>query len=110
MVRFSHDPFGSFGSAIYGVNTPELQMADNDYATALLVDKICPQHVRQQHPNLHRRKTTHKMAPTTSVQTAAIFPGRTVRETRCRRLHPLCDAEHSSDDRGNSRAREPGRS
>lgn len=39
-VRFSHDHFGSFGSAIYGVNTPELQMADNDYATALLVDKI----------------------------------------------------------------------
>ena len=40
LVRFSHDHFGNFGSAIYGVNTPELQMADNDYATALLVDKI----------------------------------------------------------------------
>jgi hypothetical protein len=40
LVRFSHDHFGSFGTAIYGVNTPELQMADNDYATALLVDKI----------------------------------------------------------------------
>jgi DNA-binding beta-propeller fold protein YncE len=40
LVRFSHDHFGNFGTAIYGVNTPELQMADNDYATALLVDKI----------------------------------------------------------------------
>jgi DNA-binding beta-propeller fold protein YncE len=40
LVRFSHDHFGSFGAAIYGVNTPELQMADNDYATALLIDKI----------------------------------------------------------------------
>ena len=40
LVRFSHDHFGSFGSAIYGVNTPELQMADNVYATALLIDKI----------------------------------------------------------------------
>jgi DNA-binding beta-propeller fold protein YncE len=40
LVRFSHDHFGSFGAAIYGVNTPELQMADNDYAVALLVDKI----------------------------------------------------------------------
>lgn len=40
LVRLSHDHFGSFGSAIYGVNTPELQMADNDYATALLIDKI----------------------------------------------------------------------
>jgi YVTN family beta-propeller protein len=40
LVRLPHDHFGSFGSAIYGVNTPELQMADNDYAVALLVDKI----------------------------------------------------------------------
>ena len=40
LVRFSHDHFGSFGTAIDGVNTPELQMADNDYAVALLVDKI----------------------------------------------------------------------
>jgi DNA-binding beta-propeller fold protein YncE len=40
LVRFSHDHFGSFGTAIDGVNTPEIQMADNDYATALLVDKI----------------------------------------------------------------------
>ncbi len=40
LIRFSHDHFGSFGSAIDGVNTPELQMADNDYAVALLVDKI----------------------------------------------------------------------
>jgi len=40
LVRFSHDHFGSFGSAIYGVNTPELQAADNDYAVGLLVGKI----------------------------------------------------------------------
>jgi YVTN family beta-propeller protein len=40
LVRFPHDHFGSFGSAIDGVNTPELQMADNDYAVGLLVEKI----------------------------------------------------------------------
>ena len=40
LVRFSHDHFGSFSQAIDGVNTPELQMADNDYAVGLLVDKI----------------------------------------------------------------------
>ena len=39
-VRFMHDHFGEFGAAIDGVNTPELQMADNDYAIGLLVDKI----------------------------------------------------------------------
>jgi DNA-binding beta-propeller fold protein YncE len=40
LVRFSHDHFGSFGAAINGVNTPELQAADNDYAVGLLIDRI----------------------------------------------------------------------
>jgi hypothetical protein len=35
-----NDHTGAFGTAIDGVNTPELQQADNDYAVALLIDKI----------------------------------------------------------------------
>jgi len=40
LVRFMHDHTGNFDTAIDGVNTPELQQADNDYATGLLVQKI----------------------------------------------------------------------
>jgi DNA-binding beta-propeller fold protein YncE len=40
LVRFPHDHFGSFGTALYGVNTPGLQMADNDYAVGMLAEKI----------------------------------------------------------------------
>ena len=40
LVRFMHDHTGNFGTAIAGVNTPELQEADNDYAVALLVQTI----------------------------------------------------------------------
>jgi YVTN family beta-propeller protein len=40
MVRFMEDHMGSFATAIDGVNTPEAQQADNDYAVGLLVDKI----------------------------------------------------------------------
>jgi DNA-binding beta-propeller fold protein YncE len=40
LVRFMHDHTGSFREAILGVNTPELQVADNDYAVGLLVEKI----------------------------------------------------------------------
>jgi DNA-binding beta-propeller fold protein YncE len=36
----SHDHTGSFGSALGGVNTPELQQADNDYAVGLLVQTV----------------------------------------------------------------------
>lgn len=39
-VRFMHDHTGDFATAIDGVNTPETQIADNDYATGLLIEKI----------------------------------------------------------------------
>jgi DNA-binding beta-propeller fold protein YncE len=48
LVRFMHDhtgnyvagPGGAPPAAIDGVNTPELQVADNDYAVGLLIQKI----------------------------------------------------------------------
>jgi len=40
LVRFMHDHTGDFSDAILGVNTPELQVADNDYAVGLLAEKI----------------------------------------------------------------------
>jgi DNA-binding beta-propeller fold protein YncE len=40
LLRLNHDHFGSFGSASFGVNTPELQIADNDYSVGLVAEKI----------------------------------------------------------------------
>jgi hypothetical protein len=40
LVRLMHDHTGSFATAIDGVNTPELQQSDNDYAVGLLVQTI----------------------------------------------------------------------
>jgi YVTN family beta-propeller protein len=39
-VRLPHDHFGNFSTAIDGVNTVETQMADNDYAVGLLIEKV----------------------------------------------------------------------
>ena len=39
-VRLMHDHTGNFSTAIAGVNTPELDVADNDYAVGLLVQQI----------------------------------------------------------------------
>ena len=39
-VRVMHDHTGSFGAAIDGVNTPEIQTADNDYAVGRIVDAV----------------------------------------------------------------------
>jgi len=40
LVRLPHDHFGSFSKADDGVNTVETQMADNDYALGMLVEKV----------------------------------------------------------------------
>jgi DNA-binding beta-propeller fold protein YncE len=40
LVRLAHDHFGDFATALYGINTPALQIADNDYALGLLVEKV----------------------------------------------------------------------
>jgi DNA-binding beta-propeller fold protein YncE len=39
-VRVMHDHTGNFGVAIDGVNTPEIQTADNDYAVGRIVDTV----------------------------------------------------------------------
>ncbi len=40
LVRISHDHMGSFGTALAGVNTPETEQADCDYAVGLLVEAV----------------------------------------------------------------------
>lgn len=40
LMRLSHDHFGDFKEAVDGVNTVETEMADNDYALGLVVERI----------------------------------------------------------------------
>jgi len=40
LVRIDHDHFGDFDEAIDGVNTPDRQMADNDYALGRIVETV----------------------------------------------------------------------
>ncbi len=40
LLRFPHDHTGNFSIALAGVNTPELDEADNDYAVGLVAQKI----------------------------------------------------------------------
>jgi len=40
LIRMEHDHFGNFGDALAGLNTPELQIADDDYAVGLLVEAV----------------------------------------------------------------------
>jgi YVTN family beta-propeller protein len=40
LVRFMEDHMGTFKKAIDGINTPERQQADNDYAVGRLVEKV----------------------------------------------------------------------
>jgi DNA-binding beta-propeller fold protein YncE len=40
LLRLPHDHTGNFGTALAGVNTPQLQVADNDYAVGLVAQKV----------------------------------------------------------------------
>jgi DNA-binding beta-propeller fold protein YncE len=40
LIRLGNDHFGAFAKAIDGVNTPETQMADNDYALGDIVETV----------------------------------------------------------------------
>jgi YVTN family beta-propeller protein len=40
LVRFMHDHEGDFSTAIDGINTPEKQTADNDYAVGKLIEQV----------------------------------------------------------------------
>ena len=40
LLRIDHDHFGDFDEAIDGVNTPDRQMADNDYALGRIVEAV----------------------------------------------------------------------
>jgi DNA-binding beta-propeller fold protein YncE len=40
LMRIDHDHFGNFDEAIDGVNTPDRQMADNDYALGRIVETV----------------------------------------------------------------------
>jgi DNA-binding beta-propeller fold protein YncE len=40
LLRLAHDHFGDFGSALYGLNTPAMQIADNDYAVGQVAEKL----------------------------------------------------------------------
>jgi len=40
LIRLMHDHTGNFNTAIDGVNTPELMVADNDYAVGLVIQKV----------------------------------------------------------------------
>ena len=40
LTRLAHDHTGNFGKGIDGVNTVETEMADNDYAVGLVIQKI----------------------------------------------------------------------
>jgi len=40
LIRLGNDHFGAFAQSIDGVNTPETQMADNDYALGLILETV----------------------------------------------------------------------
>jgi DNA-binding beta-propeller fold protein YncE len=107
MIRgLSHDHTGSFGSALGGVNTPELQQADNDYAVGLLVQAVAHSPYAKDtliviieddcqdgadHVNSHRA-TTYLVGP--YVKQHAVVSTRYSQPSVLRTIEDILDTEH----------------
>jgi DNA-binding beta-propeller fold protein YncE len=107
MLRgLSHDHTGSFSSALGGVNTPEIQQADNDYAVGLLVQAVAKSPYAKNtliivieddsqdgadHVNSHRA-TTYFVGP--YVKTHAVVSTRYSQPNVLRTIEDILGTEH----------------
>jgi len=107
MIRgLSHDHTGSFSSALGGVNTPEIQQADNDYAVGLLVQAVAHSPYAKNtliiiieddsqdgadHVNSHRA-TTYFVGP--YVKTHAVVSTRYSQPNVLRTIEDILGTEH----------------
>lgn len=78
------DHTGNFATAIDGVNTPELQQADNDYAVGLLIQKIAESKYKDDTLIFIIEDDALRTAPTTfhSHRTVAFVAGADVKKAR----------------------------
>ena len=58
LVRLPHDHFGAFRGSIDGVETPDTQMADHDYALGMLVASLSRSRFLGEHPRHRHSRTT----------------------------------------------------
>jgi hypothetical protein len=106
LVRFGVDHTGGFNSALDNVNTPERQVADNDYAVGLLVDKVAHSPYKNStliciveddaqngadHVDAHR-STAYIVGP--YVKHGAVISNRYTTVNMVRTLEDLVGAEH----------------
>ena len=107
MIRgLSHDHTGNFAQALGGVNTPELQQADNDYAVGLLVQAVANSPYAKNtliiiieddsqdgadHVNSHRA-TTYFVGP--YVKKHAVVSTRYSQPNVLRTIEDIFDTEH----------------
>lgn len=104
LVRIMHDHTGNFGTAIAGVNTPEIQTADNDYAVGRIVEKVSRSPRYKDNTLIFIVEDDAQDGPD-RCPTQHRVRRRGVREARSRRFAKIHHRKHDQHDRANSRDR-----
>jgi YVTN family beta-propeller protein len=94
LVRLPHDHTGDFATALYGVNTPELQQADNDYAVGRLVQKVATSRMPARH-SFSSSRTIPRTAGPRGCQPQRGLHRRPFREAGRNRVHALQHGQFS---------------
>ena len=100
LLRLPHDHTGSFKQGLDGLNSVETELADNDYAVGLIVQKVAQSPLRQGHPDLRRRGRRPGRPRPRRRPPLRRLRRRALRETRRGGLAPLHHGEHAEDHRG----------
>ena len=112
LVRFPHDHLGRFLSALDGVNTPDAQMADNDYALGRLVERVSRSPFWKDTVVVALEDDAQNGADHVDRASELPAPGRRARPPARQGLDRVFDAERPPDDRapsGDRAARTSGR-
>jgi DNA-binding beta-propeller fold protein YncE len=98
MVRLMADHMGSFTSAIDGVNTPEIQQADNDYAVAKLIEKVANSPYKSDTLIFILEDDSQDGADHVDSHRSTRVRGRTVRKARRRDIGEVHHGQHAEND------------
>ena len=102
LLRLMHDHLGDFGEAIDGVDTPETQVADNDYAVGRVVEKISRSRYKDSTLDLHNRRRCTRRSGSCRCPSQHRLRRRLVREARCGRVGAVFHGQHVTYDRRRS--------
>ena len=108
LIELPRDHFGEFGGSLDGTDTPDEQMADNDYAFGLIVEKVARSPFADNTLIFVIEDDAQDGPDHVDTQRTDRLRDRSVRQAGRRRLEALRESQHAAHHRGHPEDRTDG--